>query len=231
MYTGLHEFCLEKALKGMLVQEEMISLLFTSFKSLIRQRRKEIVEVNGCKGGDDKEASAIADYCWKIRSEIDTYCGKTMKLLDEFLLPLTSSEDIEFHLLLARADCLRYRAEAAVSGNWVDIAKESFDQYEDLILMIDNISCSHPARLHIAINCNALLKNVIQDKDQAFKYLSEISSTYSEEDVKQFSPDIAEQSRNLFNQLLKEKHSLQNGDGLQRRTQSFNGTFSMQNLQ
>lgn len=173
--------------------------LWMSFRTVINEKRNQIKFINLSKG-DYEEGSIIADYCWKLRMEIDRLCTIMCEFLENIIEKIYEKPG-SYIFLKYRADCLRYQSETGIQEEWFEDARISQEGYEEVQkeFLRNNYYTSDFLRTRWNLLC--LYQNVFESTTYATKLI--VNTLKNEDDLLRTKDENDESSAENFLKSLK----------------------------
>merc|ERR1712228_812819 len=118
--------------------------------------------------GDADKMSIIKDYKAKIETELVDICDDILNIIEESLIPNSSSEEAKVFYYKMKGDYHRYLAEfqtGEARKESADKALESYQQASDIALA--DLPPTHPIRLGLALNFSVFYYEILNSPDRA----------------------------------------------------------------
>ena len=118
--------------------------------------------------GNQENVQKVMTYKGKIESELTNICQDILDLLDEHLVPNSSTDEGKVFFNKMKADYYRYIAEFASQENRNTAAKKAQNAYEEASgLAKTSLSKTHPMMLGLALNHSVFMYEIMQNPDIA----------------------------------------------------------------
>ncbi|WOL02752.1 hypothetical protein Cni_G11471 [Canna indica] len=153
--------------------EEERNLLSVAYKNVVGTRRASwrivsSIEVKEESRGNETRLVAIRDYRAKIEAELTSICGGILSLLEEKLVPYTSSSESKIFYLKMRGDYNRYLAEFKIGSERRDAAESTLAAYKSAQdIATAEMVPTHPIRLGLALNFSVFYYEILTSPDRA----------------------------------------------------------------
>ncbi|XP_047330351.1 14-3-3-like protein C isoform X3 [Impatiens glandulifera] len=192
------------------------NLLSVGYKNVVGSRRASwrilsSIEQREEARGNEINVKRIKEYRQIVESELSTICSDIMTIIDEHLIPSSSSGESSVFFYKMKGDYYRYLAEFKVDEDKKDAADQSLQAYQSATTAAESgLSPTHPIRLGLALNFSVFYYEILNSPErachlakQAFdEAISELDSL-SEESYKDST---------LIMQLLRDNLTLWNSD-------------------
>jgi len=164
------------AAKSELSVEER-NLLSVAYKNVIGTRRtswrilSSIKQKEESKGNTD-HVKRIEEYRSKIEGELSNICHEIIKMLDEQLIPnsTSSKEEGKVFFYKMKGDYYRYLAEFYTSDKRKDVVDGAGNAYKIASdLALKNLRTTHPIRLGLALNYSVFNYEIVNNPEEACK--------------------------------------------------------------
>ena len=145
------------------------NLLSVAYKNVIGSRRASWRVVTSIEQkGDPEKMTIIKDYKSKIESELVDICNDILGIIEDSLIPNSTSEEAKVFYYKMKGDYHRYLSEFQ-SG---DVRKESAGSALDAYQAASGIASSdlpptHPIRLGLALNFSVFYYEILNSPDKA----------------------------------------------------------------
>jgi 14-3-3 protein epsilon len=149
------------------------NLLSVAYKNVIGARRATWRILSGIenkeksRGNEDHEA-AIVTYRTKVEVELRTICNDILSILDDHLIPGSTSGESKVFYLKMKGDYFRYLAEFQMASERKEAAEKSLLAYKAASDIAGNdLPTTHPIRLGLALNFSVFYYEVLNSPEQA----------------------------------------------------------------
>merc|ERR1712157_356330 len=151
------------------------------------------------------------EYTQKIEAELQKICDTILGLLDQSLIPKSSSGESKVFYQKMKADYYRYIAEFTDGDKKSKAAENARMAYQDAQNVAEkDLAVTHPIRLGLALNFSVFQYEVLQNPDEACK----MARTAFEDAIAELD-NVAEDSykdSTLIMQLLRDNLTLWTSD-------------------
>lgn len=160
-----------KKAKGELTVDER-NILSVAFKNAVGSRRASWRVLTSLEQKEEKKehgnVEKIRKYKQTIEKELKTYCDKVMGLLDETLIPSTSTDEPKVFFYKMKGDYLRYLAEFQKGEAKNASSNKALEAYQSAHkIASEKLASTHPIRLGLALNFSVFYYEIMQQSDKA----------------------------------------------------------------
>jgi 14-3-3 protein epsilon len=145
------------------------NLLSVAYKNVIGSRRASwrVVTSIEQKGDVDKQ-SIIKDYKYKIEAELVEICNDILGIIEECLIPNSTSEEAKVFYYKMKGDYHRYLSEFQTGGPRKTSASSALDAYTAASgIASTELPPTHPIRLGLALNFSVFYYEILNSPDRA----------------------------------------------------------------
>jgi len=149
------------------------NLLSVGYKNVIGARRASwrilsSIESKEKSKGNDAHESAIKTYRQKVETELNGICMDILGILDDFLIPSSSTGESKVFYLKMKGDYFRYLAEFKTADPRKDAAEKALLAYKSASEIAGtDLATTHPIRLGLALNFSVFYYEVLNSPEQA----------------------------------------------------------------
>jgi 14-3-3 protein epsilon len=145
------------------------NLLSVAYKNVIGSRRASWRVVTSIEQkGDSEKMSIIKDYKAKIEAELVDICNDILSIIDESLIPNSSSEEAKVFYYKMKGDYNRYLSEFQTGDTRKESAGSALDAYKSASdIASSDLPPTHPIRLGLALNFSVFYYEILNSPDQA----------------------------------------------------------------
>ncbi|KAF8407179.1 hypothetical protein HHK36_006305 [Tetracentron sinense] len=194
------------------------NLLSVGYKNVIGARRASwrilsSIEQKEEGKGNEQNVKRIKDYRQKVESELSGICNDIMTVIDEHLIPSSSTGESTVFYYKMKGDYYRYLAEFKIGSERKEAADHSLKAYQTASSTAEaDLSPTHPIRLGLALNFSVFYYEIMNSPErqaachlakQAFDEAISELDTLSEESYKDST---------LIMQLLRDNLTLWTSD-------------------
>jgi len=159
-------------LKVELTVEER-NLLSVAYKNVIGARRASWRIISSIEQKEDNKGNKdhvvkIKEYRNKVEAELTGICHDILALLDEFLIPSSSTGESKVFYYKMKGDYYRYMAEFATGDHRKNAADNSLEAYKAASdIASTELPPTHPIRLGLALNFSVFHYEILNSPDRA----------------------------------------------------------------
>jgi len=145
------------------------NLLSVAYKNVIGSRRASWRVITSIEQkGDADKMSIIKDYKAKIESELVEICDDILSIIEENLIPNSSSEEAKVFYYKMKGDYHRYLAEFQQGETRKASASSALDAYQAASAVASSdLPPTHPIRLGLALNFSVFYYEILNSPDRA----------------------------------------------------------------
>mmetsp|Transcript_6291 Transcript_6291/g.8517 ORF Transcript_6291/g.8517 Transcript_6291/m.8517 type:complete len:265 (+) Transcript_6291:129-923(+) len=158
--------------EGELTVEER-NLLSVGYKNVIGARRASwrilsSIESKEKSRGNSKNEESIKQYRSKVEEELMGICSDILGILDDHLIPSSTTGESKVFYLKMKGDYFRYLAEFQTQSERKDAAEKSLLAYKAASdIAQTDLATTHPIRLGLALNFSVFYYEVLNSPEQA----------------------------------------------------------------
>eukprot|EP00250_Pteridium_aquilinum_P029636 c39875_g1_i1 orf=250-1026(+) len=149
------------------------NLLSVGYKNVIGARRASwrilsSIEQKEENKGNELNVKRIQDYRGKVESELTNICNDILTVIDEHLLPSSTSGEFAVFYHKMKGDYYRYLAEFKTGDERKQAADQSLASYKAASdTAATDLSPTHPIRLGLALNFSVFYYEIFNSPEQA----------------------------------------------------------------
>lgn len=145
------------------------NLLSVAYKNVIGSRRASWRVITSIEQkGDADKMSIIKDYKSKIETELVDICDDILNIIEESLIPNSSSEEAKVFYYKMKGDYHRYLAEFQQGEARKASASSALDAYQAASAVASSdLPPTHPIRLGLALNFSVFYYEILNSPDRA----------------------------------------------------------------
>jgi len=145
------------------------NLLSVAYKNVIGSRRASWRVITSIEQkGDADKMSIIKDYKAKIEAELVEICDDILGIIEENLIPNSTSEEAKVFYYKMKGDYHRYLSEFQQGESRKDSAKAALDAYQAASAVASSdLPPTHPIRLGLALNFSVFYYEILNSPDRA----------------------------------------------------------------
>ena len=148
------------------------NLLSVAYKNVIGSRRASWRVVTSIEQkGDPEKMTIIKDYKAKIEAELVEICNDILSIIEESLIPNSTSEEAKVFYYKMKGDYHRYLSEFQVGDTRKESAGAALDAYQAASgIASSDLPPTHPIRLGLALNFSVFYYGTLPDLVTTKKY-------------------------------------------------------------
>jgi len=145
------------------------NLLSVAYKNVIGSRRASWRVVTSIEQkGDADKMSIIKDYKAKIEEELVNVCNDILGIIEDSLIPNSSSEEAKVFYYKMKGDYHRYLSEFQTGATRKESASAALDAYQAASGVASaDLPPTHPIRLGLALNFSVFYYEILNSPDRA----------------------------------------------------------------
>jgi len=145
------------------------NLLSVAYKNVIGSRRASWRVITSIEQkGDADKMSIIKDYKAKIEAELVEICDDILSIIEENLIPNSTSEEAKVFYYKMKGDYHRYLAEFQQGESRKASASSALDAYQAASAVASSdLPPTHPIRLGLALNFSVFYYEILNSPDRA----------------------------------------------------------------
>jgi len=149
------------------------NLLSVAYKNVIGARRASwriisSIEQKEENKGNETHVARIKEYRSKVEKELQTICGDILDILDQHLIPSSTTGESRVFYQKMKGDYHRYLAEFAAGGSRKEAAENSLIAYKAASdIALTELPPTHPIRLGLALNFSVFYYEILNSPDRA----------------------------------------------------------------
>jgi len=212
-YEEMAEFMKEVAKAGTELEGEERNILSVAYKNVIGARLAAWRIISSLEGktegkGEANKEAKIKEYKEKIEKELNEICKQIIELLDNTLIPSSSTSESKVFFYKMKGDYCRYKAEIAAEKDRGSICEDAEEAYQEAqeTANKENLPATHPIRLGLALNFSVFYYEIQNKPEEACK-LAKAAFDQAIGDLDQLNQDSYKEST-LIMQLLRDNLTL-----------------------
>ncbi|KAL5992443.1 14-3-3 protein 7 [Asimina triloba] len=149
------------------------NLLSVGYKNVIGSRRASwrilsSVEQKEEAKGSELNVNRIRDYRQKVENELSNICNDILSVIDEHLLPSSTSGESNVFYYKMKGDYYRYLAEFKTSSGRKEASEQSLKAYQAATNTAStDLPPTHPIRLGLALNFSVFYYEILNSPERA----------------------------------------------------------------
>jgi len=155
-----------KAPQELTVEER--NLLSVAYKNVIGSRRASWRVITSIEQKGSDKAEVTTDYKKKIEVELIDICNDILSVIEESLIPNSTSEEAKVFYYKMKGDYHRYLSEFQIGDDRKDSASAALDAYNAASgIASSELPPTHPIRLGLALNFSVFYYEILNSPDKA----------------------------------------------------------------
>lgn len=149
------------------------NLFSVGYKNVVGARRASwrilsSIEQKEESKGNEVNVKRIRDYRHKVETELSDICHDVMRVVDDHLIPFSSSSESTAFYYKMKGDYYRYLAEFKTGGERKEAADQSLKAYEAATTIAEaELPPTHPIRLGLALNFSVFYYEIMNSPERA----------------------------------------------------------------
>ena len=145
------------------------NLLSVAYKNVIGSRRASWRVVTSIEQkGDADRMTVIKDYKVKIENELCDICNDILSIIEDSLIPNSTSEEAKVFYYKMKGDYHRYLSEFQQGEVREQSGKSALDAYQSATeVASSDLPPTHPIRLGLALNFSVFYYEILNSPDRA----------------------------------------------------------------
>jgi len=149
------------------------NLLSVGYKNVIGARRASWRILSSIEQKENAKSNAdnvghIKEYRTRVENELNLICEDILTILDEYLIPTSTSGESKVFYLKMKGDYFRYLAEFKTCDLRKEAAEKSLMAYKSASdISATDLPTTHPIRLGLALNFSVFYYEVLNSPEQA----------------------------------------------------------------
>ena len=213
-YEEMIEFVREfisKVSSELTVEER--NILSVAFKNVVGNRRTawrvlNSIEQKESRRGNEENKTRASTYKEKIEAELRSYCREILRVIDNDLIPNTSSNEGKVFFIKMKGDYYRYICEFAQGQYRDESAKNAQESYQAaLTLAEESLDSTHPSRIGLALNYSVFNYEILNQQAEAIK-IAQKAFDEGIQNLENLTDEHAYKESTMILQLLRDNISL-----------------------
>lgn len=145
------------------------NLLSVAYKNVIGSRRASWRVISSIENkGDNDRAEHIKSYRLKIETELVEICNDILMIIENNLIPNSTSEEGKVFYYKMKGDYHRYLAEFQLGDERKESADKALEAYKQAsTVAMAELPPTHPIRLGLALNFSVFYYEILNSPDRA----------------------------------------------------------------
>uniref|UniRef100_A0A1D1ZI66 14-3-3-like protein GF14 iota n=1 Tax=Anthurium amnicola TaxID=1678845 RepID=A0A1D1ZI66_9ARAE len=172
-YEEMVESMKKVAMLNLELTVEERNLLSVGYKNVIGARRASwrimsSIEQKEESKGNEQNVKLIKGYCQNVEEELTKICNDILAIIDEHLIPSSSSGESTVFYYKMKGDYYRYLAEFKNDQERKDASEQSLKAYEAASATANSeLPSTHPIRLGLALNFSVFYYEIMNSSERA----------------------------------------------------------------
>ncbi|CAL5213008.1 unnamed protein product [Lathyrus oleraceus] len=149
------------------------NLLSVGYKNVIGARRASwrimsSIEQKEESKGNENNVKLIKSYCQKVEEELSKICSDILTIIDQHLIPSSTTGEATVFYYKMKGDYYRYLAEFKSDQDRKEAAEQSLKAYEAASAAAStDLPSTHPIRLGLALNFSVFYYEIMNSPERA----------------------------------------------------------------
>jgi len=144
------------------------NLLSVAYKNVIGSRRASWRVVSSIEQKNEDHIDLVTSYKSKIEQELTDICAEILRIIDESLIPNSSSEEGKVFYYKMKGDYYRYLAEFQSDPQRKETSDNALDAYKSASGIANSeLAPTHPIRLGLALNFSVFYYEIMNSPQKA----------------------------------------------------------------
>jgi len=149
------------------------NLLSVAYKNVIGARRASWRIISSIEQKEENKGNAthvqrIKEYRGRVEKELNSICSDILSVLDEHLIPSSTTGESKVFYFKMKGDYHRYLAEFATGAERKEAAENSLIAYKSASdIAVTELPPTHPIRLGLALNFSVFYYEILNSPERA----------------------------------------------------------------
>ena len=144
------------------------NLLSVAYKNVIGSRRASWRVVSSIEQKNEDHIDLVTSYKSKIEKELTDICAEILRIIDESLIPNSSSEEGKVFYYKMKGDYYRYLSEFQSDPQRKETSDNALDAYKSASGIANSeLAPTHPIRLGLALNFSVFYYEIMNSPQKA----------------------------------------------------------------
>ena len=144
------------------------NLLSVAYKNVIGSRRASWRVVSSIEQKNEDHIDLVTSYKSKIEQELTDICAEILRIIDESLIPNSSSEEGKVFYYKMKGDYYRYLSEFQSDPQRKETSDNALDAYKSASGIANSeLAPTHPIRLGLALNFSVFYYEIMNSPQKA----------------------------------------------------------------
>ena len=189
------------------------NILSVAFKNVVGNRRTawrvlNSIETKESRRGNEENKSRAAAYKEKVEGELRSFCREILRIIDNDLLPKTSSDEGRVFFIKMKGDYYRYICEFAQGGYRDESSKSAQESYQQALNLAESgLDSTHPSRIGLALNYSVFNYEILNQHSEAIK-IAQKAFDEGIQNLENLTDEQAYKESTMILQLIRDNISL-----------------------
>jgi len=162
--------CVAMLNKGLSIEER--NLLSVAYKNVVGARRASLriistIEQKEESRGKEENREKAKKYHKKVEDELSNICDDILRVLDEYLIPVSTLAEPKVFYYKMKGDYHRYLAESTSGETRAEAAEKALASYKQASEYAQDLPFTNPIRLGLALNFSVFHYEIMSSPDNA----------------------------------------------------------------
>jgi 14-3-3 protein epsilon len=202
---------ISKATSEMTVEER--NILSVAFKNVVGNRRTSwrvlnSIEQKESRRGNEENKTRAANYKEKVEAELRSYCREILRIIDNELIPKSTSEEGKVFFIKMKGDYYRYICEFAQGQYRDESSKNAQEAYQQALNLAEaGLDSTHPSRIGLALNYSVFNYEILNQQADAIK-IAQKAFDEGIQNLENLTDEHAYKESTMILQLIRDNISL-----------------------
>lgn len=151
------------------------NILSVAFKNVVGNRRTawrvlNSIEQKEARRSNEENKARASSYKEKVEGELRSFCREILRVIDNDLIPKTSSDEGKVFFIKMKGDYYRYICEFAQGQYKDESSKSAQEAYQQALTLAENsLDSTHPSRIGLALNYSVFNYEILNQQSDAIK--------------------------------------------------------------
>ena len=195
------------------LSEDERNILSVAFKNTVGNRRTawrvlNSIEQKEARRGNEENKSRAAAYKEKVEAELRSYCREVLRVIDNDLIPKSSSNESKVFLVKMKGDYYRYICEFAQGQYKDESSKNAQECYKEALTIAEaELDSTHPTRIGLALNFSVFNYEILNQHADAIK-IAQKAFDEGIQNLENLTDENAYKESTMILQLIRDNISL-----------------------
>jgi 14-3-3 protein epsilon len=189
------------------------NILSVAFKNVVGNRRTAWRVLNSIESKESRRGNAenqgrAAAYKEKVEAELRSFCREILRIIDNDLLPKTSSDEGRVFFIKMKGDYYRYICEFAQGQYRDESSKSAQECYQQAFTLAESaLDSTHPSRIGLALNYSVFNYEILNQHSEAIK-IAQKAFDEGIQNLENLTDEQAYKESTMILQLIRDNISL-----------------------